>query len=185
MLPNLIGLYSAVPQSGKTTVAMLLEENFGFVRMSFADTLKDMLEPLYRDIGYPDGLEQLSKEEPIADFFNLSPRHLMQTLGTEWGRSLSNDFWIEIMGRRLKHQFKVDHHSGVVIDDLRFVNEYGFIKHFCLRAELWKISGPFNVYGGSHSSEGNLTGHMFDFNLANTGSIEDLASKIRARIESI
>lgn len=60
------------------------------------------------------------KEVPSELLAGHSPRYLMQSLGTEWGRDLvAQDIWRRIL------LAKVDHHHGlpIVVDDLRFPNE--------------------------------------------------------------
>lgn len=173
-LPKVIGLYSSRPGCGKTTVAMLLEELAGYQRMSFADTLKDMLKPLYRDLGFPDGLEELGKEDPIEEFFNLSPRYLMQTLGTEWGRSLHEDFWTQVMSLKLRHHFKHFPNTPVVIDDVRFDNEYKLVS---TRGEMWMVTRPEYVYS-AHRSEGNLDWMKFKQKISNSLDFNNLKNSL-------
>ena len=81
--PELIGLVGAA-HCGKTTVAILLSREHRYVRLRFADTIKDML----RVLGLSD--EQLDgnlKEVPTDLLYGKTPRWAMQSLGTEWGAS--------------------------------------------------------------------------------------------------
>ena len=72
---------------GKDTIASFLCEAHGFVQIALADPLRDGLKAM---LGVTD--EQLHrrdlKEAPI-DWIGRSPRELLQTLGTEWGRALA------------------------------------------------------------------------------------------------
>ncbi len=51
-----------------------------------------------------------------------TPRKAMQTLGTEWGRSLNKDLWIEIAKNNTPN------YRFVIIPDVRYDNEADFIR---------------------------------------------------------
>lgn len=109
--------------SGKSAVCNRLVAEYGAVKSSFADPLKKML----RTIGLSD--EQLwgtLKETPDHDILlGKTPRHAMQTLGTEWGRELiSPDLWARLW-LRLE---AVDRPTFMVIEDVRFDNEVAAIR---------------------------------------------------------
>jgi hypothetical protein len=84
-MTKLIGLYSPAPRSGKTVVSHALERSV-YVRVPFAEPLKEMVFPLLVSIGYtPEQAAQrlyVDKEIVLADL-GVSTRHLLQTLGTE------------------------------------------------------------------------------------------------------
>jgi hypothetical protein len=63
------------------------------------------------------------KEAPTPFLSGRSPRHAMQTLGTEWGRDQMNEnFWVNITLQRVKL------FDRVVISDVRFPNEVDMIR---------------------------------------------------------
>lgn len=120
--------------SGKSLVAKHLVERHNFTRSRFADPLKRMLkEGLSLTDEQIDGDE---KHVPIARLGGQTPRHLMQTLGTDWGRrkvyfGLWVDAWRNDVGRM----------SGdIVVDDVRFPNEAQAIKD--MGGELWRVFRP-------------------------------------------
>jgi hypothetical protein len=91
------------------------------IQVSFATPIKAMLSAL--------GLsnEQLngSQKEVLDPRFGRTPRYLMQTLGTEWGRGLvREDLWPSMA---------LD--SGLdivkVVDDMRFANELAAVRDRC------------------------------------------------------
>ena len=89
---QLIGL-TGPAGCGKDTIANFLMETHGFVQIALADPLRDGLKAM---LGVTD--EQLHrrdlKEAPI-DWIGRSPRELLQTLGTEWGREhVAADLWL-------------------------------------------------------------------------------------------
>lgn len=129
---TLVGLYSYGPQSGKSTAASWLTHKRGYCRGHFASVLKNMLAYFLASFGYPvnrieDFLNGRLKEEPLDRMPGKpTPRRLMQTLGTAWGRaSIHEDIWVEAVRRPLEDMLG---HQPVVFDDLRFPNEWEMLK---------------------------------------------------------
>ncbi len=109
--------------AGKDTVADYLVLNHGFVKMSFAGPLKEMLAL----VGFSEPADRAQKELPVPGFA-FTWRQAAQALGTEWGRALDPDIWTKIMAQRLHTlQAAQEHWVGVVpriiISDVRFENE--------------------------------------------------------------
>ena len=170
-LPRLIGLYSPAPGCGKTTVANLLIEHRP---VSFAAPLKGAVSNMLIDLGLP-GLYAYEDKEAIIPELGVSARHMMQTLGTEWGRAcIHPDFWVKIA--RAKMQRIMSDGGSVVVDDVRFPNEAAMI--FELGGELWRIDRPGVTYNGDHSSEGRLEDITPDRVIVNDGTITQLKEKI-------
>lgn len=123
--PLLIGLTGRA-SAGKSTVAAMLEEHHAFSQLALADPILEMLCTLFEHAGI-DGawaVERALKEQPTR--LGFSYRHLAQTLGTEWGRSLSPDFWLRVLKLRLADLQAVGGFN-VVVSDVRFPNEAEFI----------------------------------------------------------
>lgn len=180
--PRIIGLYSSAPQSGKTTTADELQAK-GFVVVSFASPLKRMLTIFLSSAGY--GQEQIEgmlfdhKEERIPEF-GVSARHLMQTLGSEWGRDcIHPDVWVRVWKNNVRRW--LDGGVSVVVDDVRFANEWQAVKD--LGGECWYITRPRTPKTTQHISEGALDNHGFDQRLTNDGSVEDLRNRVGACLE--
>jgi hypothetical protein len=153
---KLIGL-TGYAQHGKDTTAAVLVEDFGFVRIGFADALKSLalevnpsipgLAPL-RSLVETDGWES-AKGWPEV-------RRLLQDLGTGVRDILGDMVWIRAAERKLQAYDLTD--TPVVVSDVRFPNEAATIaKH---GGELWRIERynedgtPFdNGVGTAHPSE--------------------------------
>lgn len=123
--PLLIGLTGRAG-AGKSTVARMLEEHYAFAELALADPILEMLHALFASAGI-DGAwatERGLKEQPTR--LGYSYRHLAQTLGTEWGRGLSPDFWLRVLKLRLDDAQAVGGDS-IVVSDVRFPNEADFI----------------------------------------------------------
>lgn len=108
--------------AGKTTAARRLAAVHGYVRAPFARGLKTMLAALMRLQGADDDeiaelIDGSAKEDRCRYLAGVSGRRAMQTLGTEWGRTLDLDFWVKVWRASLPDA------PRIVVDDLRFANE--------------------------------------------------------------
>jgi hypothetical protein len=194
--PNIIGLYSSVPQSGKSTVANYLCHHHGYIRVPFAATLKDMAAVLMRDLGIIDTHEYLQDKKHImlSDMTDIDPglrenlrftvRHICQTLGTEWGRDcLHPAIWTTVWQAKVNRMIR----SGiqVVVDDLRFPNEYDHLR--ANGAEVWFVKRPSISVDQSvvnHASEGRLDDCAFDCHIYNTSTLEAMYNTVESIIQS-
>jgi hypothetical protein len=116
--PRLVSFVGGIG-AGKSTAAKYLADEYGFVLVRFAGPLKDMIRALGCT---PEEVDGALKETPSEALCGLTPRHAMQSLGTEWGRNcMGADFWTRIWERRVRALLS----SGrtVVVDDCRFENE--------------------------------------------------------------
>ena len=118
----LIGI-AGPAQSGKSTLAgefRRLVELRGqkYAKKPFAGPLKRMLASIGVDVS------DLSKNVPVAFLDGrITPRIMMQTLGTEWGRSLLPDLWLRVWQHELNDQAHC-----VCVPDVRFDNEAELIR---------------------------------------------------------
>jgi len=172
-LPRLVGLYSPAPGCGKTTVANLLLEH---QRVSFAAPLKRAVWTLLHDLGVLESFRYVyTDKEAIIPELGVSARHMMQTLGTEWGRAcIHPDFWVKIA--RVNAERIMADGGCVVVDDARFPNEATMIRN--LGGALWRIDRPGVSYDGDHCSEGGLEDITPDRVIVNDGTINQLLEKI-------
>jgi hypothetical protein len=178
-MTRLIGLYSHAPGSGKSTVANM---TWDFKKISFASPMREFCANLLSALGH-DGVVLLrdrdKKEEKIAEI-GVSPRQMMQTLGTEWGRScIHPELWIMVAAGAVEQQQKLG--RDVVIDDVRFPNEAEMVHR--LGGELWLVDRPGVVYEGEHASEGALADVLPDVVVNNSGSLEHLREVVAALLE--
>lgn len=171
--------------SGKSECAKILYYA-GYERVKFADPLKRALRSILEYTALDDDLidemiEGDLKETPVPQLGGKTPRHAMQTLGTEWGRNLIHpDFWVNIGQRHILHYTNVLD-SPVVVDDLRYQNEAAAIRS--MGGKIVHVFRPdIRPAGvGSHSSEGGLDGFRFDDVIINDGSLEDLRRDVGLR----
>jgi hypothetical protein len=162
--------------SGKTTAADALV-NIDFDRQSFAHTLKVMARILMRDCGMNDEqiVNAMIMKEEIMPILGVTYRHLCQTLGTEWGRSLIHrDIWV-IAARN-----KINTWADTVFDDVRFENEAQMIrKAGGMIIHIWRDLPNYD----DHASEHGVAVLKGDIVIRNDGTIDQLIDKIYALID--
>ena len=124
-LPRLVALCGAAG-SGKSAAADYLVEHYGYWRIKFAGPLKDMLYA----IGLThDEIEGHSKEAKSSTLCGRTPRYVMQTLGTEWGRNIVGpDLWVNIWRQKVERLAAENPQARIVVDDMRFGNELDAVK---------------------------------------------------------
>jgi hypothetical protein len=143
-LTDVIGLVGATG-AGKTVLAERLAPTLGYTRLSMAEPLKEMLLAL--------GLTQTDVNGPPAQrarshvlLGGKSPRFALQTLGTDWGRNrISPDIWANAVYDRILRKQETarelgQEHAGVIIDDLRFPNDWAMLNR--LGGVLIRIRRP-------------------------------------------
>lgn len=171
-------MYSPAMQSGKSEVAKYLCASRGYTRVSFAAPIKLMLLSLLSGIyGSPLAHDMVwghLKSEPMPGFGAVTPRHMMQTMGTEWGRNaVDQNLWVKAALSSMRNPG-----GHYVIDDLRFHNEYNALREE--GAQVWCIHRLGAVVENGHKSEGLLDYALFDAKITNNGTIEQLFKKVSA-----
>lgn len=158
-----------VAGSGKTVVAKHLIERYGFSRKRFAEPLKRMLK---LGLGLTDEeIDGAGKQKALEQFGGCTPRHIMQTLGTDWGRRMiHSDIWVNVWKRDA-------YATGglVVVDDVRFPNEAAAVRE--LGGTLWRVYRP-GLVTMDHASERSQKSIQEDHLLNNATSIPDLIKSI-------
>jgi hypothetical protein len=123
-----------------------------------------------------------AKDEPV-EALGQTPRRMLQTLGTEWGRSVHPDVWIKCKkavidsydneGRNLM--------DLVLIPDIRFDNE---AVQLC--DVVVAIDRPYNpdalktAEATGHASESGVSGCYVDISVSNDATLADLEASVPA-----
>lgn len=174
MTPMLIGLAGPMG-AGKSSIAAHLHLEHGWhPPVAFADPLKDGICSMFGITR--EQLEQIKRAE--GDLVSGVPmRRALQTLGTEWGRSLSGDIWVEAMRKRINRLMLWQELPGIVIDDVRFENEAAFIRsHHGIVIHV--RNGEARFPRNSHVSEKPLEVQDNDLTIDNIGTTNDLFRKV-------
>jgi hypothetical protein len=141
-------------QSGKSTLAHLLETRHGYKICDFADPLKQMIAALLRLQGMTedDIYERLygsKKELPCPELSGRSARHAMQTLGTEWRDLIDTNLWVDVWRHRIENL------SKVVVADMRFPHELDQVRSLGGKV-ISIIRGEDSTFASLHNSEQHI-----------------------------
>lgn len=165
--------------SGKDTAANFILHHPDYkdwARVKFADGLKTMLQSFlaYLDVNpfiIKRMIEGDLKETPCSLLGGKTPRHAMQTLGTEWGRQMIGDnIWVEATKDRCA-QFE-----NCIITDVRFENEVEALHE--MGGKLIKVNRPGLLETDHHLSEVFITHLEADYQIENDGQIIDMRDKV-------
>ena len=193
MLIGIVGLIG----SGKDTAAEHLVTQHGYIRDSFAKSLKDAVSAMFNwDREMLEGNTESSRhwrEQPDTFWSEkfgkpVTPRWVLQHFGTEVMRGNMYDaIWVDSCIGRYKGQ-------NTVISDTRFPNEVNMIKS--IGGTVWRITRGddpqwFIDYVQNniepkdiHASEWAWSKSGFDDIIANDGSLKQLQQTIQSKINS-
>jgi hypothetical protein len=178
-LPQIIGI-AGRKFNGKDTVGDYLVKNYGYKRLAFAEPIKDICKIVF---GMSD-MQLNSKEKEELDLeWNITPRKLMQFIGTELFRNqigelipnIKNDIWLNVLEKKIKDALKIDPTSKFVITDVRFENELKLISK--LGGIVIKVKRG-NIYNDDHLSESFIDKLNADFLLTNYNTLENLYKNV-------
>jgi hypothetical protein len=173
--PHIIGLMG-LAGVGKDTVRQILEEEHGYQGIAFADPIREMLTELLSMAGTDRAyMHRRDLKEATIPELGTSYRHLAQTLGTEWGRSISPDFWVRVTANRIG---RMKPNICWVFSDVRFPNEVEFIRE-CLGV-IWRIERAGIDPVRNHASETHAQTMPADRVIDNNGTLDDLWSTVDA-----
>lgn len=171
---TIVGFCGAA-RSGKDTAAGFLVQERKFARIAFAGALKAMV-----CVGFGlslDDIEGDEKDEPL-DWLGASPRRMMQTLGTEWGREyLGADVWVKVAWRRM-HETPSSH---IVFSDVRFANEAQAIALSGGKVIRIVRDGARKVL--NHASEGGVEDKYIHSTIENNGTMAQFRAKVLEAIK--
>jgi hypothetical protein len=193
--------------SGKDTIADYLIKEHGFIKISFASRLKDIIAIMF---GWPrDKLEGLTKEdrewrEQIDPWWSktlqmphLTPRYVMQYFATDLFRNKFHpDIWVKIVENELNKLIEQNTEQKIVISDCRFENEINMILRLGGKIIQVHRETPYWFYdyrNGEeppnikliHRSEIEWIRCYRDYDITNDGTIEELYEKILQVIKYI
>lgn len=178
-MKKLIG-FVAGKQVGKTLASQYMCQKYGYVKFSIASPLKCALREIF---SFTD--EQLwgDKKEIIDEYWGVSPRFMMQLVGTDFFRTqmkehvpqIGDNIWIKVAERKIRQY--IDQDQYIVIDDVRFPNEAELIHN--LGGILIRIERPFfTETTDQHESEQMNKFITVDETIINDRGISDYYVKI-------
>lgn len=177
--------------SGKDTAGAYLVKEFGYVRLSFADALKQSAAALF-DVRIevwdalkndPNAFVTLTAPHMFIDTIKqLTVREFLQRYGTEAHRDVfGEDFWIDVVRKQIVHEQLAPKPTNIVITDARFDNEAAVVVNSGgVMVEI--VRDAVADSGDTHASE--QLPHT-DFKIDNNGTIEDLHAEIDKHVLGI
>lgn len=159
---TLIGI-SGKKRSGKDTVASILRSQYKGTSgvYGFATELK-------KEVSRACGVSA-----EYMDTYKEQFRPVYQWWGTEFRRKLfGEDYWIKKMAQALDSMSNL---GLVIVPDVRFRNEYDFIKQ---RGGRIIRTERASLVLDSHASETSLDDVVFDYVVRNDSIIEDLINEV-------
>lgn len=173
---------------GKDSVARFLPPEF--VTFSLAKPVKDIAREIY-GLSLSDTDGTTTDKERILPEWDLSPRQILQRIGTEMGRSIHPETWTRYVKRKMDKEFSVWGEversilRGVrvaVITDVRFLNEADAVRSW--GGVIWRVIRPgYDVQEDTHASETESDLIEPNLTLVNDGTLEDLKKQVQTARE--
>lgn len=171
--------------SGKDTVAHFLAKRYCVERTAFAAPLKEAAQVIF---GLSDRQVNgtIEDKETVDPRWGLTPREIMQRLGTEVGRGICEDVWVRRCRQRIEESARPRFVGGVdlsggerrgtkhwAITDVRFPNEAAMVRD--LGGVIVLVRRPVDPgVGSAHASERFADEVVPDWTIDNCGTLADL-----------
>ena len=197
--------------SGKGTVADILVEEHNFIKLSFADKLKDGVATVFgwdRAMLEGDSVESREWRETVDEFWTnetgreITPRLVLQEFGTDCMR---NGFYHGVWVSLVKQEIINNPDNNYIVPDVRFPNEIKIIKS--LNGKVWNVRrGELPTWWGyaiqdNHNADSSLMkdyhheihqsewrwidkDDQFDIIIQNNDTIKALYSKVSAELST-
>lgn len=171
---HIIGI-KGLKDSGKSTVANYLKNNYSFDEDFFSKDVKNVAVII---TGW--SYEYLNGETPEYKHlretvkhpdYGLTGREILQKIGTDLFRNnFDKDTWVKITKRRIKNQ----NSQRIIFSDLRFENECNMVQD--IGGIIIKLNRNTN-HNDTHESE-QLFNTFGEIIVDNNGTLEELYKKI-------
>lgn len=181
--------------AGKDTLAAILIQKHGFIKLAFASKVKDVAALVFswdRKMLEGDTIASRTWREQVDEEWSerlgktITPRLMLQKIGTESFRNvISEDIWIAVLEFEIERLTKNDPNVNIVITDCRFPNEIDIIKKYNGKIihihrnlpywfEVYKEGTDVEETHKMHASDLRWIRNDFDITVDNNGTINDL-----------
>jgi len=175
----LIGL-TGKAQAGKDTVGSILFLNHGFMRVAFADPVKEAAAAMY-DLSLVDFHDNALKER-IDHRWGMSPRSMVQQLGEMVKERFGPDFWVDNWFHRYS---KVGESNHVIVTDVRFDNEaQRIIDLGGVIIEVLRNDSGLSGDNAAHVSEAGIKRKLINCTIVNNSTKRNLAAYMDILVNS-
>lgn len=182
---------------GKDTVGEFLWQDFGFTPIGFADPIKRICMDIY-GLSYDQCFGTETDKETIDERWGLTPRYIMQKVGTEMGREVHKDTWVRYCFDKINMASRGEHvlihiperrgffpasESGRdltrwVITDVRYPEEADSVRAH--GGKVIKVFRPdlIEAYQDQHASETNIDRIEEDLFITNNSTLAFLRDRV-------
>lgn len=177
--------------SGKSTLQNMFISNISgeAVTAALADPIKEIIMIMFPktkcDILYGKSENRYAKV-PNASL-NLEPityRELLQYLGTEVGRNLNPNIWIDVLDYK-KNKALSENKAMFIVSDVRFRNEFDHVKQNDYITIRIKRNIDNNMDHISESEQDEILDKEFDYVIYNICSKDDLEDQVKSILKEI
>jgi hypothetical protein len=183
--------------SGKDTLGDYLVTKYGFIKIRFADMLKDIVSQMFN---WPRELLEGNTKES-RDFretkdkwwsenlnMEITPRIVLQKIGTDAIKDgFHENIWASIVERKLVNF--IEYGKNIVVTDCRFINEIEMIKSYggkiiCVKRNVPEWFEPYKKMEidvppmNIHRSEWEWIRYKFDYEIDNNLDKENIYNEI-------
>lgn len=187
-IKHVIGI-TGPKRSGKDTSAMYLKSMFEYEPMAFADPMKDILcltlgisrETLDDFKNNPSTNKIFGQEwdEYSLEYnyeFYTDMRQVLQRFGTE---AMKKHFGTDVWAQKLVQDALTWDMENIVVSDLRFLNEYEYLKEYSDKLTIIRIhKDSKEALEDAHSSEQEYKQIPSDYEISNNGTLQALYNKL-------
>lgn len=179
--------------SGKDTIADMLVNTDNYIKVAFADFIRNALKELF---SWNDETFNQENKEKIDPYWGVTPRKMCQEIGTEFlrvhckdmlssefnlpnGQIYNSTFHIKRINQDIIKLLEVNPNVNIVFSDIRFQDELDYIKK--LGGYVIKVSRPDKDSDefSNHISEKNIdTLNEIDYTIENNHTIQHLYKKM-------
>ena len=186
MLPKIIAV-CGYKRSGKDTIAKYLNKKYNYKHLKITYKLKECLKLLY---DLRDHELETDKKEKINKKWNVTPRKLMQFIGTEIFQykiqeilpDIDKKFWIKtFLTDSLVNNLRNKKDFHIVISDIRFIHEYEELKKLNIPISVIKVTNDNIMIDSNeelHISEREFIKIPYDKEILNNSTFDDMYKKI-------
>lgn len=182
---------------GKDTIGGMLMDLQEYTPIAFADPIKRIGMDIY-GLSYDQCYGTQEDKETVDPRWGVSPRHILQRIGTEMGRNIHPETWVRYCLKTIEKAANGEEplvHSPKyrafipatprwcnlnrwVITDCRFPNEAAAIRQ--VGGEIIKVVRPSleGKQGDTHASETSIDDIEPDHLIINNGTLDDLRAKV-------
>lgn len=176
MKPTVIA-FTGPMGSGKSEAIKTLREQVGLhgrpvILVKFAGPLYEMQEFIY---------DRVRSVYQRPESF-IKDRHLLQWLGTEWGRNtIDKDIWVKLWIADIQRYSQENPEAILVCDDCRFDNEAEVVKSvggIIVKLSTNRNGERIDTSRATHASENGVSNEFVDYIIENNDTLEHYKNQL-------